>query len=115
MTSLQGTAQPPGGGAGTTAGRPDTSRDIPAVTNKAEATVVRCALGRPGLTNDLRLVPQASPAQVSTRISTTWSSSPRSDLQLGLGDGAAAEAKASSPSPWLDVPATMPVSTASRS
>lgn len=114
MTSLQGPAQPPGGGVG--GQRWPTARDIPAVTNKAKAAVIRRALGRPGLTKDpRRLVPQVWTAQVSTRISTTWSSSPRSDLQLGLGDGAAAEARASSPSPWPDVPATMPVSTASRS
>lgn len=39
------------------------------------------------------------PAQVSTKISTTCSNSPRSDLQPEPGGGAAAEDKASSPSP----------------
>lgn len=56
------------------------------------------------------------PSQVSTRISTAWSSSPRSDLQLELGGGVVAEEKAWSPLPWPDwVLPTIPVSTASRS
>lgn len=54
-------------------------------------------------------------AQVSTKISTTWSNSPSSDLQPEPGGGAAAEDKASSPSPWPDLPPTIPVNTASRS
>lgn len=67
-----------------------------------------------GLPMHLLCVVGTRPAQVSTRISTTWSSSPRS-LQLELGGGAAAEAKASSASPWLDLALpTMPVSTVSR-
>lgn len=59
--------------------------------------------------------PAGQLAQVSTRISTTWSSSPRSDLQPEPGGGAAAEDKAWSPSPWPALLPTMPVSTASRS
>lgn len=54
------------------------------------------------------------PSQVSTRISTACSSSPRSDLQVELGGAAAVGAKAGSPGPE-GAPPTMPVSTASRS
>lgn len=109
-------------GLGWRADRPDSPPDM-LVTGKPEAGPEAVGGQRPQTESSghpwvlqvrLLRVPWAAQAeaQVSTRISTTWSRSPRSDLKLELGGGAAAEAKAWSPSPqW---PAT-PVSMASRS
>lgn len=118
MPSLQETAQPLGAGGGVrAAGRLDAVPAELVITDKTEADRGQTALwvGPWPDSQSVAVSRWVVPAQVSTKISTTWSNSPRSDLQLEPGGGAAAEDKASSPSPWPDLPPTIPVNTASRS